>query len=204
MKIKRFVVNPLAVNCYVVYQGRRGILIDPGEAAQEVLDFIDSLQLEILAVVNTHAHADHIAGNDWFREKTRAPLWIHEAEEGFLGDAGLNLSSYLRQDLSLAPADRLLKEGDRIVIGKSTLEVLHTPGHSPGSISLYGEEEAVLFSGDTLFKSSVGRWDLPGGDHGALQKSVLRLGRLPLGTKVYPGHGEATTIAEEIKNNPFL
>lgn len=202
MNIKRFIVNPLAVNCYVVYQNGQGIIVDPGEASPEILDYINFRKLDILAVINTHGHADHIAGNDWFREMTKAPLWIHEAEEGFLGDARLNLGSYLRQDFSCAAADRLLKEGDIITVGDSTLEVLHTPGHSPGSISLYGE--GVLFSGDTLFKSSVGRWDLPGGDHGMLQKSVLRLGRLPLETKVYPGHGECTMIAEEIRKNPFL
>ncbi|HHY15721.1 MAG TPA: MBL fold metallo-hydrolase [Firmicutes bacterium] len=167
-----------------------------------MLDFLQEQQLQVVAIVNTHGHADHIAGNAWFMEKTGAPLLIHAEEEAYLADGALNLAHMIRQDLPPLKADRLLKDGDTIALGTGKLEVLHTPGHSPGSISLYFPGSVIC--GDTLFKSSVGRWDLPRGSHAVLQESLLRLARLPLDTVVYPGHGDSTTIREEIKNNPFL
>ncbi|NLJ80305.1 MAG: MBL fold metallo-hydrolase [Firmicutes bacterium] len=202
MEVKRFAIDLPAVNCYLVFEGKEGLIIDPGKAAPEVLEFIRRRQLEIKAIINTHGHADHIGGNSWFINKTKAPLWIHEADAAFLGDPNLNLAPFLRQEFPHVVPDRLLKDRDEFKVGATVFQILHTPGHSPGSVSLYSK--GILFSGDTLFKSSVGRWDLPGGDRRALQESVLKLGRLPLETKVYPGHGEATTIEEEIKKNPFL
>lgn len=202
MQVKRFVLNPLSVNCYLIFEAGQALIVDPGEAAPEVLDFIESQELEILAIINTHGHADHTAGNAWFAEKTKAPLWIHQEDAPYLTDPNLHLGTYLRQELASKPADRFLQEGDTCPVGTTDFQILHTPGHSPGSICLY--RPGLLISGDTLFRSSVGRWDLPGGDYGSLQKSLARLARLPGSTKVYPGHGEFTTIAEEIKGNPFM
>jgi len=158
--------------------------------------------LTVKAIVNTHGHADHIAGNAWFMEKTGAPLLIHIDEEAYLSSEELNLARLVRAEFPVVKADRLLKDGDFIPVGDGKLEVLHTPGHSPGGISLYAP--GFVISGDTLFQGSVGRWDLPNGDRDVLQESVLRLARLPLDTVVYPGHGDSTTIRAEIKSNPFL
>ena len=202
MQLQQFVVNPLGVNCYVVYDQGEAVIVDPGQASEEVLGFIQGKGLKVLAIINTHGHGDHIAGNSWFMEKTQAPLWIHELEEPYLSDPELHLGPLIRMDFPTVEADRLLKDGDTITIGDQSLQVLHTPGHSPGGIALYGS--GFLLSGDTLFKSSVGRWDLPQGDQSILQQSLIRLARLPLDTVVYPGHGSPTTIRDEIKNNPFL
>lgn len=203
MQVERFLVGTLMmVNCYVVYDGDEAVIVDPGGASQEVLDFIDERNLTVKAIVNTHGHADHIAGNAWFMEKTGAPLLIHIDEEAYLSSEELNLARLVRAEFPVVKADRLLKDGDFIPVGDGKLEVLHTPGHSPGGISLY--VPGFVISGDTLFQGSVGRWDLPNGDRDVLQESVLRLARLPLDTVVYPGHGDSTTIRAEIKSNPFL
>ncbi|MDI9442054.1 MAG: MBL fold metallo-hydrolase [Firmicutes bacterium] len=203
MQVERFLVGTLMmVNCYVVYDGDEAVIVDPGGASQEVLDFIDERNLTVKAIVNTHGHADHIAGNAWFMEKTGAPLLIHIDEEAYLSSEELNLARLVRAEFPVVKADRLLKDGDFIPVGDGKLEVLHTPGHSPGGISLYAP--GFVISGDTLFQGSVGRWDLPNGDRDVLQESVLRLARLPLDTVVYPGHGDSTTIRAEIKSNPFL
>ena len=203
MQVERFLVGTLMmVNCYVVYDGDEAVIVDPGGASQEVLDFIDERNLTVKAIVNTHGHADHIAGNAWFMEKTGAPLLIHIDEEAYLSSEELNLARLVRAEFPVVKADRLLKDGDFIPVGDGKLEVLHTPGHSPGGISLYAP--GFVISGDTLFQGSVGRWDLPNGDRDVLQESVLRLARLPLDTVVYPGHCDITTIRAEIKSNPFL
>lgn len=203
MQVEKFLVGTLMmVNCYVVYDGDEAVIVDPGGASQEVLDFIDERNLTVKAIVNTHGHADHIAGNAWFMEKTGAPLLIHIDEEAYLSSEELNLARLVRAEFPVVKADRLLKDGDFIPVGDGKLEVLHTPGHSPGGISLYAP--GFVISGDTLFQGSVGRWDLPNGDRDVLQESVLRLARLPLDTVVYPGHGDSTTIRAEIKSNPFL
>ncbi len=192
----------MMVNCYVVYDRQEAVIVDPGATSHEILDFLQERELQVMAIVNTHGHADHIAGNAWFMEQTGAPLLIHEEEQSYLTDTALNLAQMIGQDFPPLQADRLLKQGDLIAVGAGELEVLHTPGHSPGGISLY--YPGFVVCGDTLFKSSVGRWDLPRGNHAVLQESLLKLARLPLDTIVYPGHGDSTTIRDEIKNNPFL
>lgn len=202
MKVERFITNTLAVNCYVVYAHGQGVIVDPGEPSQAVLDFIHTKKLKIAAIVNTHGHADHIAGNAWFMEQTQAPLYIHKDDASYLTDLELNLARYIRQELSTVEADRLLDDGDIIQVGQNQLTVLHTPGHTPGSIALYAP--GILLSGDTLFRGSIGRTDLAGGDQEVMKNSLIRLGRLPLDTMVYPGHGEPTTIQEELVHNPYL
>jgi glyoxylase-like metal-dependent hydrolase (beta-lactamase superfamily II) len=202
MQVKRFVVNPLGVNCYVVYHQGEAVIVDPGEASEEILEFIQQENLQVVAIINTHGHADHIAGNGWIMEKTKAPLWIHELEAPYLSDPNLHLGPMIGQEFPPVEAQRLLKAGDIITLGDKNLEVLHTPGHSPGGIALYGA--GFLISGDTLFKSSVGRWDLPQGDQAVLQQSLARLALLPPETVVYPGHGSSTTIQDEVESNPFF
>lgn len=202
MQVKPFVVNAFGVNCYVVYHQGEAIVVDPGSPSEDVLAFVEREGLRVVAIINTHGHADHIGGNAWFVEKTRAPLYIHELEAAYLSDPALHLGSLINQEVAAIKASRLLKDGDAIMVGGVCMGVIHTPGHSVGGISLYAP--GVLLSGDTLFKGSVGRWDFPLSDGEALRKSLLRLSQLPPETKVYPGHGPSSTIARELETNPFL
>ena len=201
MIVKRFITNELAANCYVVHSGSDAIVIDPGGESQEVLDYIQEHKLNVIALVNTHGHADHIGGNTWFSEKTGAPIWIHRLDAPYLTDESLNLARFVGQEFQPVEAERLLDDGDEIELGDEKITVLHTPGHTPGGISLYWPGHVI--TGDTLFRESAGRTDLPGGNSALLTQSLL-LGRLPLDTIVYPGHGESTTIRHELMLNPFL
>lgn len=202
MIVKRFITNELAANCYVVHSGSDAIVVDPGGESQEVLNYLQEQSLNVIALVNTHGHADHIGGNTWFVKKTGAPVWIHELDAPYLADESLNLARFVGQEFEPVTAGRLLRDGDEIELGGEVITVLHTPGHTPGGISLYWPGHVI--TGDTLFKESAGRTDLPGGNSAQLGNSLLRLGRLPLDTIVYPGHGESTTIRHEIMLNPFL
>ena len=202
MQIERFVLNAFSTNCYVLYDGGEAVVVDPGAESEKVLEFLARQQLRTVAIINTHGHCDHIAGNAWFKEQTKAPLAIHVADAPYLTDPLLNLGQQVRLEAAPLEADRLLQEGDEITFGSCTLQVLHTPGHTPGGICLYGH--GILVSGDTLFRQSVGRWDFPGSDEQALFGSLRRLAQLPPETKVYPGHGFSTTIGRELEDNPFL
>lgn len=202
MQVKLFRVNSFGVNCYVVYHQREAVIVDPGGPSAAVLAFLEKEGLQVKAIVNTHGHADHIAGNAWFIEKTDAPLLIHEADAKYLSDPALHLGPQIRLEVPDSEADRLLREGDIIKVGDENLTVMHTPGHSGGGIAILGPGFAL--SGDTLFKESVGRWDFPESDEQKLQRSLLRLAGLSPETVVYPGHGPRSTIAHELKHNPFL
>ncbi|NLM41373.1 MAG: MBL fold metallo-hydrolase [Firmicutes bacterium] len=202
MQIERFVVNSLSTNCYVVHDSGEAVVVDPGAESQEVLNFIQENGLRVVAIINTHGHCDHILGNAWLKEQTGAPIAVHEADAPFLSDPELHLGPQVRMQVPPTKADRLLKDGDEIAVGQGSLQVIHTPGHSPGGICLYGP--GLLISGDTLFKSSVGRWDFPSSDEQDLFQSLKRLVVLPPETKVYPGHGFSTTLARELVENPFL
>jgi len=194
MFIKMFTVGVLGTNCFVVgnAQTEEAIVIDPGlnhaSEAKNILQEIQHNRFRIKFIVNTHGHPDHISGNKMIKEATGAPILIHEY------DAHL---------LHSPKADKTLREGDLIELGDIKLRVLHTPGHSKGSIALLGAD--TVFSGDTLFAGSIGRYDLPGGSLEEIMNSIKnKLLVLPDHVKVYPGHGEVTTIGEERRSNPFL
>lgn len=193
MFIKMWPVGMLLTNCYVVGQveTREAMVIDPGTdretEAKKILKEIESNGFKIKYIVNTHGHPDHTGGNKIFREATDAPILIHEY------DAPMLKGPF---------ADRMLHDGDSVQVEGIVLRVLHTPGHSPGSITLVGND--VVFTGDTLFTGSIGRYDLPGGSLKEIKKSLKKLMILPDHMKVYPGHGPTSTIGEERKTNPFL
>lgn len=199
-------VGPLACNCYIVGDPatKQAILIDPGGDADELAATIAEQGLTITAIVATHAHFDHVMAAERLREVTGAPFYLHDEDKPVL--EWLEESGRLFLGVELGPppeVDTSAAEGDRLVAGAMGLEVIHTPGHSPGSISLVGE--GVVFAGDTLFAGSIGRTDLPGGDPQALLDAVrAKLFELPDETPVYPGHGPATTIGEEKTSNPFV
>ena len=193
-------------NCYVVgcEQTHRGAVIDPGGEADRLLREIDGSGLEVTHVLITHAHFDHIGAVAGIVEATGAKLGIH-AEERPLLEAGGGASMWgLSVDPS-PPPDLELAPGQIIEVGTLNLEVLSTPGHSPGGVSFYEAAEGVVFVGDALFSNGIGRTDLPGGDHATLIRSIREvLFELPGETVVYPGHGPKTTVARERRTNPWV
>ncbi len=204
MRIETIVVGPLAVNCYILYDEHgKGIVVDPGADVNHILNIVENKGIGVEAIVNTHGHFDHTGGNRLLRKETGARLMIHEDDVPFLRSADMDASMF---GLSAEPSpepDRLLRDGDVVRCGTLELEVIHTPGHSPGGICLLLKDH--LFSGDTLFAGSIGRTDLPGGSTSQLTESIRRrLFVLDDSTKVYPGHGPTTTIGYEKRNNPFL
>lgn len=209
MIVEAFTVGPLAANCYVVgcEKTEEAVMIDPGFSSTEskrIFRSVSETGLGIKCVVNTHGHIDHTCGNGLVKEKMRVPILIHKEDEAMLTDPRINLSREMGMaDWASPPADRLLEEGDTIKVGQLNLKVIHTPGHSRGSISLLGED--VVFSGDTLFAGSIGRTDFPGSSFEMIIHSIRnKLMRLPDRVKVYPGHGPSSTIGEEKRNNPFI
>lgn len=208
--VKVFIFNPLNENTYLVFNDNREcIVVDPGcyygEERDAVAGFISEYQLKPVLLMNTHCHLDHIFGNLFISESYGLDLRIHPLEKPILDfspAAGLmwNLpfDQYTGKILDLEP-------GKTIQSGNDFLEVRFTPGHSPGSVSFYAREEGFVISGDVLFRESIGRTDLPGGNFDQLANSIrTRLYNLPDMTKVYSGHGPVTTIGHEKKHNPFV
>lgn len=205
MIVECLTVGPLQTNCYVVADelNGSGVIIDPGGDAGKILKAVEKLGIKVSMVINTHGHFDHIMANREVVEATGAILAIHKDDEPLLRKGGGLF--FLGAIVSSPPPNLFLQEGDEVKVGKAYLKVIHTPGHSPGSISLYSPEEGILFCGDVLFCMGVGRWDFPGGDYRVLMDSILnKLLVLPDETTVYPGHGPSTTIGREKLHNPFL
>jgi hydroxyacylglutathione hydrolase len=228
MKVIHLEVGDLGTNCYIVYceATKNAAVIDPGGNASDILQAIDEQKLTVRYIINTHGHADHMGDNAAIKKATGAQILIHEQDAGMLTNARHNLSAFrgdsiacvlpwrvvppasqsafIGDSIDCEPANRLLADGDFIDIGTTVrLQVLHTPGHTPGGISLLAD--GILFSGDTLFSESVGRTDLPGGSYEQLVRSIKgKLLGLDDEVKVLPGHGPATTIGWERRMNPFI
>jgi hydroxyacylglutathione hydrolase len=203
MEYYRCVLGPLETNCYVVWSGRAAGVIDPGGAVEPVLQFIAAHGLQPQWVLNTHGHFDHIAGNAALLQRYPVPLLIHAADREMLLSPAHNLSAFMGQKAVSPAATRTLAEGEKLMLGKTALQVLATPGHTRGGISLYTPD--LVFAGDTLFKESIGRTDFPGGDYRQLKTAIReKLFCLPAATLVLPGHGDPTTIGHERQCNPFL
>ena len=200
------VVGPLACNCYVVGDSatRRAVIIDPGGDAEALAEAVSRHALDVEAIVATHAHFDHVLAAQELRERLGAPFLLHRDDLPLL--SWLQASGRLWLGVELPPppeVDGTPAEGDAITAGAVELGVLHTPGHSPGSISLVADQ--AVFSGDTLFAGSVGRSDLPGGGSEVLLRAISeKLFALGPELSVHPGHGPPTTLAEEQESNPFV
>ncbi|HOO78434.1 MAG TPA: MBL fold metallo-hydrolase [bacterium] len=209
--IVRMEAGPLAANCYLfTCPGTTATaVIDPGGDAPGIIDLIERSGLSPVAIVNTHAHVDHIAANRELVTRYGVPLAIHTRDGDALNDGVRNLSDFGFGSVESPPADRVLDDGESLEIGSCRLLVIATPGHTPGGICLYWEGgddgPGVVFTGDTLFAGGVGRADFPGGSMSTLLASIRdRLYVLPPPTLVLPGHGPATTIGRERASNPFV
>lgn len=204
MILKGLEVGMLATNCYIAGCGETGIgaVIDPGDEGERVIEQLNKLGLKCRYIILTHGHVDHTGAVGDVHAATGAEVLVHRADaERLVNPARYSLLPVVSRKPKTA--DRLLEDGDKIQVGRITLEVIHTPGHTPGGICLRVGD--VLFTGDTLFYGSVGRSDLPGGSHAELINSIkTKLLVFPDDTKVYPGHGPASTIGTEKKINPFL
>ncbi len=209
MIIDHLSLGVFQTNCYILRAAAEAghcLIIDTGLDAGQLERFLEDNRLNPVAVVLTHGHIDHIAALNDLREKYSAlKVYVHELDAEMLTGSEANLWILPMKPFSTAPADFVVRDGDQIEAADIKLEVLHTPGHTPGGICLYASDQAVVFSGDTLFAESVGRTDMPGGDMSQLVTSIKqKLFTLPENTIVHPGHGPSTTIANEKENNPFL
>ena len=211
MKIEKLTFNNFMENTFIVYdQTKECIIIDPGcyseDEKDKLLSFIKSNKLKPTLLINTHCHIDHIFGNNFVNKIWNIGLVINKLDIKILNSAHLVAQSYGFNNYEPSPQpSKYIKEGDFITFGQSRLNVIFTPGHAPGHISLYSQKDNFIISGDVLFMNSIGRTDLPGGNYEILIKTIkTKLLTLPEKTKVYCGHGPNTTIDNEKKNNPFL
>jgi glyoxylase-like metal-dependent hydrolase (beta-lactamase superfamily II) len=198
-------VGPMEVNCYILASSSdsEAIIIDPGAQDNKIRRILDKYRLKPAFIINTHGHIDHIGCDDKFG----VPVYIHQQDASLLKDPKLNLSDFFMSPYSTKSNIKTLEDKEDIKLDEIELEVIHTPGHTPGGICLLMKkpEDKILFSGDTLFFHGIGRTDFPAADEGALIKSIKdKLLTLADDTVVYPGHGPASTIGEEKSNNPFL
>jgi len=207
MILERINVGQLEANCYVLAEsaGSGAVIIDPGSEYKKIQKVLNKHNLSPAFVINTHGHVDHIGSDAEFK----VPVYIHKLDAPMLKDPELNFSSFFGAPFSVGQDAKILTvdDGDYLELGKIRLRVIHTPGHSPGGISLYLEDGSrkILFTGDSLFAGSIGRTDLAGLRDADLVKSIKgKLLVFPSETIVYPGHGPGSTIGDEVKNNPFL
>jgi hydroxyacylglutathione hydrolase len=203
MKIDTIVVGALQVNCFIAYdeESRDAIVVDPGDEGEKILRFLEDTKLKVSLVVCTHAHFDHVGAVKKLKEKTGAPVVLHRGDLDIFKRADKQGISWGFQVEQPPDPDLYMHEGDEIAVGRFRLKVLHTPGHSPGGICLYGE--GVIFTGDTIFSGSVGRTDFPGGSIAELKSSFARVIALPPETRIFPGHGPLSTVGNEKEDNFF-
>jgi len=208
MIVQTFTVGNFGTHCYVASceKTRDAVMVDPGftekSEAEEVFKYIDGNALKPDFILNTHGHPDHTCGNGLTKEKYNAALLIHESDAKMLGEGGRILATMMGFTVSSPEADKFLRDGYILKFGDESLRIIHTSGHSPGSICLLGRKEC--FTGDTLFAGSIGRTDFPRSSHDDMMHSLKMLKDLSDELVVYPGHGPATSMEKEKKSNPFL
>lgn len=209
LHVQRFTFNPFQENTYVLYdETQEAVIIDPGcyekEEQKGLKDFILSNKLKAKLLLNTHCHIDHVLGNDFAKQLYDVPFLIHKIEIPVLSAVKAYASNYGFPLYHEVLPDGTLEEGGNVTFGNTSLKILFLPGHSPGHIGFYEPKEKILIAGDVLFYHSIGRTDLPGGNHDTLLSSIhQKLFVLPDEVVVHPGHGPTTTLGEEKINNPY-
>ena len=204
VQVHTLVVGRLQTNCYILASKGEALVVDPGDEATRILSYVIDLNAKLKTIVATHTHFDHVLGVTELKTQTGAPFLIHKDDLETLEAMQERVRTFFGLKVPAPPkVDSFLRDGDSVKFGDETLKVLHTPGHSPGSISLVGD--GYVFTGDALFNQSIGRTDLPGGDFETLIGSIkTKLFALDDGTMAYPGHGPETSIGDEKLANPFV
>jgi hydroxyacylglutathione hydrolase len=209
LNIKLFVFNPLQENTFILYDETKACaVIDPGcyddLERKELSVFIENNGLKVELLLNTHCHVDHVLGNFYVKEKYKTRLLIHPKDEATLNAVKVYAPAYGLHQYQETTADGFIEEGDVLIFGNQSLKVLFVPGHAPGHVAFYNEENKIVIGGDVLFYNSIGRTDLPGGNFETLIASIHnKLFVLPNDVTIYPGHGPETTIGFEKRTNPF-
>jgi hydroxyacylglutathione hydrolase len=204
--VRQLIVGPLQTNCYIAAceETLEGVVVDPGDDAPRILGEIEANEIQIKYILNTHAHFDHIGGNEVLKRQLKVPLALHPLDLPLLQEKGGAMIFGLDAPQSPVP-DLELETGMELQFGNHTLQVLLTPGHTPGHVSFFEKEEKVLFDGDVLFDGGIGRTDIPGGSMADIMHSIREiLFKLPDDTVVYSGHGNPTTIGQEKATNPWI
>ncbi len=210
IKIATFTFNPFAENTYVIYdESGEAVIVDPGNYEpgedRRLSDFVDENKLRPVLIANTHAHVDHVLGVSNVKRTRGIPFALHPLDEPTLRSVKVYAPHYGFNAYDEPEVDQWLQEGGKITFGSSEMDIIFVPGHSPGHVAFYSKEHRMLLAGDVLFRESIGRTDLPGGNHQTLIRSILeKVFVLPDDVTVYPGHGPSTTVGYEKKNNPFF
>ncbi|MEM1525911.1 MAG: MBL fold metallo-hydrolase [Ignisphaera sp.] len=207
VRLNIFVLGVVNTNTYIVYDENSldAYIVDPGDESQEVLNYINERGLRVKAVIATHGHFDHILGVDYFRDKLGAEFYMHRGDVIVARDSIEWLAKRGLKKRTPPKPDKLIEGDADLKLGSLDVKLIHTPGHTPGSICIYLCNAKILFSGDTIFYESVGRTDLPGGSDIELMKSLRKIfTSLPIETIVYPGHGSATTLKHELTANALV
>lgn len=210
LQLKTFTFNPFQENTYILYnEANEAFIFDPGcyesEEKNILSAFVEQKNLEVKMLINTHCHIDHVLGNAFVKRKYDVPFLIHKLELPVLKSVMTYASNYGFPAYEEAEVDRYLDEKEDLVLGSDVIKMLFVPGHAPGHLIFYHKDSKICIAGDTLFQGSIGRTDLPGGDHDTLLNAIKKeMFSLPDDTKVYPGHGPMTTIGYEKEYNPFV
>ena len=205
MIIKTLPVGPIMANCFIVgcEETLEAAVIDPGDEADKILQAVADSDLNVKTIINTHGHFDHVSANKGIHTATKAPILIHALDAPMLEQISASAANWGLSAEDSPPPDRTINDGDTITFGQIALKVLHTPGHTPGGVSLFADGH--VFVGDTLFAGSIGRTDFPGGDFATLKSSIQdKLFTLADDVRAYTGHGPETTIGHERQHNPFV
>lgn len=203
-RVHTIVVGGLQTNCYIIQSHSTALVVDPGDEGERILRYLNDIKASPTHIIATHAHFDHVLGVEAIRKNLKIPFLIHHDDLFMLQSMQSLVRQFMNLEVPPPPiVDGYLKDGDILSLGDETLQIVHTPGHSPGSISISGRD--YVLTGDALFNQSIGRTDLPGGNLKTLVRSIVeKLFKLKDETLVYPGHGPETTIGNEKLTNPFV